>query len=451
MSLAKIANARILAPEGLVEGDVLIDAASGKILAVGVVPDAPLSWTINADGSYVVPGGIDAHVHLGNYAGPPVSDGFAAGTRAALAGGTTTIIDFCEPGHGESGRHCLDRRMAEAVSSHADYLFHFILNEEYENLLGDLPYLESRGIKDFKLFTIYEGETLSLADVERIFDCLGGDPRRTFLVHSEDAGIISKRYAEAGDSGDFTELSRERPAEAEVLIASAIRRLAGETGARACVAHSSAAGTAALLDLPPLERGEFHLETCPHYLAYTAEKLAEPDGALFTMTPPLRTGEDQEALWREVLTGRLDILSTDHCPFSRSLKLGSTYQTVPCGVDGIQSRFEYAFGEGVLSKGLSMERFVRLTSEGAARFYGLYPQKGCIAEGSDADLVILDPEGMTTFGLASAVDDIDYSVWEGVTLPGRISDVVKGGVRVVSDGHISEDLPLGRYLGRPLI
>ncbi|MBQ3339059.1 MAG: amidohydrolase family protein, partial [Atopobiaceae bacterium] len=216
---------------------------------------------------------------------------------------------------------------------------------------------------------------------------------------------------------------------------------------RVCIAHSTCAETAALLDEPPA-RGEFELETCPHYLAFTSEKLAGPEGARYTMVPPLRAEADREALWEAILSGKLKILSTDHCPYHACYKDGATYRTIPNGVDGVQWRMIYAFSEGVMERGLGMPAFVDLTSANAARFYGMWPRKGCIAPGSDADLVLIDPAGTTVLGMGESASAIDYSIYEGMEMSGRIARVFKGGRQVYDGERVCAEPGSGRFLAR---
>lgn len=456
MRLGRVADARIVTPEGVVEGDVTFDMDGGVIVDVGAASDAPVAWTLDARGAWVVPGGVDAHVHFGGFGPPRIADDFASGSRAALAGGTTTVIDFCEADGDESVRACVGRRMADARPSAVDYCFHFVLTERYDEQLRDLAYLDSIGMRDFKLFTIYDGETLSLDQVGDIFSRIGGDAGRTFLVHSEDAAEIARLRAAVADGRDFSELARTRPAETETRVAAGIRELAALHGARACIAHTSAASTAALEDAGAErlatggvrvgEAGEFLLETCPHYLELTARSLEGPEGGLYTMTPPLRSDADRDALWELVCSGLPTVLSTDHCPYLRSQKLGSTWKTVPCGVDGVQSRMLLAFEGGVRRRGLSLRDYVRLTSETAARFYGLWPRKGAIAPGSDADLCVLDPGGVTPLVASDMRGDTDYTIYEGRCLSARVLATIHAG-RLAFDGEcVLAEPGSGRYL-----
>lgn len=445
----RIADARVVTPGGVVEGDVLYEEGApgraGKVLEVGSV-SAGAAPTWDAGGAWVVPGGIDPHVHFGGFGDIPIADDFYRGSRAALAGGTTTVIDFVEPQGDETAAEALARRMADASTSAVDYAYRFVLTERYREQLAELALVEGAGIRDYKLFTVYEGETLSPADIGEVFDALAADPGRTFLIHAEDPAVIGPLRAERGDTADFSDLSRTRPPEAETRMTARLRDLAEEKGARVCIAHSTCAGTVALEDRP-VSRGEFVLETCPHYLAFGEEELSGPSGALYTMTPPLRDAGNRAALMAGVLDGRVAMLSTDHCPYARRHKLGSTYQTVPCGVDGVGTRMPWAFGELVGRRGMSPERFCELTSGAAARFYGLYPRKGAIAPGSDADLAVLR-DGSAPVRVEEMTDGLDYSVWEGRDLGARVVRTVRGG-RLAWDGsHVLARPGSGAFLAK---
>lgn len=445
--MRRIVNARVVTPTGIRLGGAVFDE-EGIIAVEDASSCSEGVETIDAEGAWLVPGGIDPHVHFGGFGDIPIADDFWTGSCGALAGGTTTVMDFCEPARGEDARAVIARRMADASCSAVDYAFHFVLSEQYEDLLAALSYIEDEaGIRDYKLFTVYDNTTLGLDDVHSIFSRLAGDPRRTFLIHAEDAELVACLQDELGDSADMQYLARTRPDAVEFREVEALHDLVAKTGARACIAHSTCAETVALLD-EPLSRGEFLLETCPHYLAFTEDALAGDRGARHTMVPPLRTIADQAALWEAILSGKLSILSTDHCPYHARYKDAATYRTVPCGVDGVQWRMIYAYSEGVVEHGLSMERFVDLTSAAAARFYGMWPRKGCIAPGSDADLVLIDHAGTTTLGMGVSASAIDYSIYEGMELSGRITRVFKGGCEVYDGTAVHAEPGSGSFLRR---
>lgn len=452
MSYQAIKNARIVSPDGLIRGTILYNTENGKIEAVEKEGEERYSsytgvQVTDAGGAFAVPGGIDPHVHFGGFGEIKIADDFYSGSLAALAGGTTTVMDFCEPVKGESAIHCIEKRKQEARNSAVDHAFHFVMTREYKRQFEELEIIRRQGIRDFKLFTIYDNTDLSPGEIEEVVSCLGKRYGNdiTFLVHSEDPEIIRRKNTEAGDVSDMSMLSLTRPPESEKIPAESLERIAGKYGASLCIAHVSAGDTVSLMEKGNTEG--FCMETCPHYLEFTRERLEGDDGALYTMTPPLREQEDTEALWKGILEGRISMLSTDHCPYLRADKCGKTYNTVPCGVDGVQTRMIYLFSEGVKKRGLSMEDYVRLTSENAARFYHLYPRKGCLAPGSDADIVLISEDGETRIGNDYAKGNTDYTVYEGMTFQGRIETVIRRGHIVYDRGKMDAPRGSGIFLG----
>jgi len=451
--LKAIQNARIITPAGEIRGAVVYEDLAGTITAIlnkqeAEEPGALPPDCLDAEGGYVVPGGVDGHVHLGGFGEIPIADDFYQGSRAALAGGTTTVVDFCEPKPGESASHCIAQRKREAQRSAVDYAFHFVLSEEYREQLADLGTIYAEGIRNFKLFTIYEDTTLSMDAIREIFRYFSARGERpTFLIHAEEPGEIARlRAAQDGHSTDMRLLAKTRPAHTEIRMVRAIRQAAAETGTRVCIAHTTTAGAV------EEKRGsgpDFLLETCPHYLTFTEEKLAGENGAIYTMTPPLRTEQDRLALWQGMEDGSIAMLSTDHCPYHRADKQNKGFAEVPCGVDGIQTRMLTLFSEGVMRRGMNLRRYVELTAENAAKFYGLYPRKGCIQPGSDADLVILRPDAATQWRLDRSEGNIDCSIYDGMTFQGNIAAVVRRGKIVYNGVRLDAPEGSGQFLSLP--
>jgi len=450
VSCKAIRNARIITPTGEVRGAVVYDEVTGTITAVldqktaGELGALPTDC-LDARGGYVVPGGVDGHVHLGGFGEISIADDFYQGSRAALAGGTTTVVDFCEPKPDESAAHCIAVRKQEAQNSAADYAFHFVLSEEYREQLANIDAIYAEGIRNFKLFTIYENTTLSMENIREIFHFFSARGERPpFLIHAEEPEEIARLRAEQNEhSADMRLLAATRPAHTEICMVRALRQAALETGMRVCIAHTTTAGA---VEEKRGDTSDFLLETCPHYLAFTEEKLVGESGALYIMTPPLRTEGDRLALWEGMKDGRIAMLSTDHCPYHRADKLGRGFTRVPCGVDGIQTRMLYLFSEGVLRRGMSLRRYVELTSENAAKFYGLYPRKGCIQPGSDADLVVLESDGLTQWNLERCEGSVDYTIYNGMTFQGEIAAVVRRGKTVYDEERLNAPKGSGQFL-----
>ncbi len=455
MSEQAIINARIVTPDEIFRGCVIYDDHTGKIKAVSkeLPADFPQKNVTDAEGSWVVPGGIDAHVHLGGFGEIPIEDDFYTGSLGALAGGTTTVIDFCESERGESPAHCIEKRMQEARVSAVDYGFHFVITRDYERQLQDLQTILDYGITDFKLFTVYDNTDLTMPEIEyvikELYRKIPDKKKLTFLVHAEEKEIIETQKKKVKNPFEMSMLAVTRPNISESKAAEKLQIIAQKTGVDLCIAHTSAGIT---VGLQPEQREShakgFLLETCPHYLEFTDKKLEGEQGALYTMTPPLRKQQDVEQLWEGILNGKIDIFSTDHCPYSKHDKYKKTYETVPCGVDGIQTRMLYLFSEGVKKRGLSMKRFVELTSENAARFYHRFPQKGCIQPGSDADLVLITEKEHTEIHVENRKSNLDYTIYEGKQLEGKIRMVIKSGQTVYKNGKLNAEKSSGKYLGQ---
>jgi dihydropyrimidinase len=270
-------------------------------------------------------------------------------------------------------------------------------------------------------------------------------------IHAEAYDIIKKCEKRMDEQNRYETVchSLTRPNIAELLSVRDMIALQRMTGAHICIAHVSSKDTIEekaremALDGPA-----FTIETCPHYLAFTRERMREEDGALYTMAPPLRSREDSDAIWQGILDGRVDFMATDHCPFSavHKLKPGLNYHNLPYGVDGIQTRLLYLFSEGVKKRGLSMERFVQLTSENTAKNYKIYPQKGCIAIGSDADIVCINPDEKWIYGKDEIIGSCDYTIFEGWEFEGKIDKVFSRGELVYDSGEFNAQKGRGQFV-----
>jgi dihydropyrimidinase len=425
-----VKNGKIVTEDGVVSGDLVIDE-SGKIAGIvsgGGSSGPPQEETFDAGGKIVVPGGVDGHVHFGGFGDIPIADDFYTGSKAALAGGTTTVVDFCDGTPGEDPMACIARRKKDAEISMVDYAFHYTFTKNYLEQIPLIDKILDEGIAGFKAFTYYDNTALTFGGFREIMKALGG--KSNLLIHAEEKTIIDieKEKIRGKEQENMLHLSLTRPNVSEQIAVESVLALAEENGVFICIAHTSAAETADIRKRERLRGNEkFILETCPHYLALTREKLRGPEGALFTMNPPLRGAEDNKRLWQAVLDGDIAILSTDHCPYLRQHKTGKTFLTVPCGVDGVQTRMNYLYSEGVAKRNLPLTEFVRITSTNAAKFYKLYPRKGVIRKGSDADLAIIDPDAGWTWDAASIAGATDYSVFGGLEFRGKIAAVIKGG------------------------
>ncbi|WOI61573.1 dihydropyrimidinase [Streptomyces fradiae] len=430
--------------------DVLVE--DGRIAALAAHgSEAAAAWTaervIDATGRYVLPGGVDAHTHLDfPFGGTFASDDFESGTRAAAWGGTTTVVDFAVQSVGHTLREGLDAWYAKADGKCAvDYAFHMILSDVDGASLKEMDLLVEEGVTSFKLFMAYPGVFYS--DDGRILRAMqraalnGG----LIMAHAENGIAIDVLVEQALARGDtdprFHGETRHALLEAEATHRAV--QLARVAGAPLYVVHVSAreavAELAAARDMGLPVFGE----TCPQYLFLSADKLAEPgfEGAKYVCSTPLRPREHQAALWRGLRTDDLQVVSTDHCPFcfrgQKELGRGD-FSRIPNGLPGVEHRMDLLH-QAVLDGHITRRRWIEIACAAPARMFGLYPKKGTIAPGSDADLVVYDPAAVQTLSARTHHMNVDYSAYEGRTVTGRVETVLSRG-RVVIDR--------GTYTGR---
>lgn len=406
----------------------------------------PQAEIIDAKGQYVVPGGIDGHVHFGGFGNIPIADDAITGSRAALAGGTTSVVDFSE-GVGCDCIEWLRKRKADLSKGSVDYAFHFTFTENYENEIPRIPEILEEGVNAFKAYTYYDGLTLQAGDFRVLMENI--HDKGPILIHAEEKSIIDtekKRFK--GDPKDMSSLYATRPNVSEQIAVETVLAIAKETGTRLAIAHTSSGETA---EISAREKAagnkNFLLESTPSYLQFTAENSKGEFGAFYTINPPLRSEKDRIRLREAAIKEEIDFYSTDHCPYLSKYKLAdTTYETVPCGVDGVQTRMPYLFSEMVVKGDMTMEAFVRLTSTNCAKFYGLYPCKGTIAIGSDADLAMFDPEPEWVYTKEEAKGATDYTIFEGLPLKGKCTCTIKGGEIVMKDGVLTAKPGTGCFL-----
>lgn len=449
MKTTAIINGKIVTESGIQESAIVIQ--EGKIAAL-LQADADVASLygdcemIDAKGQYVVPGGVDGHIHFAGFGDIPTCDNFITGSEAAFAGGTTTIVDFCQP-VGISVEECV-RICKEAGSTGAvDYAFHFVFTENYKEELKKLPFILKEGITAFKGYTYYDGTCLVPGDFRIVMEQI--HDKGCLLIHAEEKSIIEcekKRYD--GDMNDFSALYKTRPNISEQLAIENVLAIAKETGTKICIAHtSSKEGADIRAREKALGNDAFILESCPHYLEFTEEDSKGENGCWYTINPPLRGESDKKRLFEAVMKEEISILSTDHCNYADKYKrAGHTYETVPCGVDGVQTRMTYLFSEAVMKHGLDMSAFVRMTSTNAAKFYNLYPRKGTIRPGSDADLAFFDPAPEWIYSHDDIVGGCDHSIYEGKNFKGKCTCTIKSGKVVMKDGIVAAEPGTGRFL-----
>ncbi|MET8505297.1 dihydropyrimidinase [Streptomyces sp. NPDC004787] len=422
--------------------DVLIE--DGRVVALAAHgSDVAAGWTaeriIDATDRYVIPGGVDAHTHMElPFGGTFASDTFETGTRAAAWGGTTTIVDFAVQTVGRSLREGLDAWYAKADGNCAvDYGFHMILSDVNEHTLKEMDRLVQEGISSFKLFMAYPGVFYS--DDGQILRAMqrGAENGGLIMMHAENGIAIDVLVEQALARGE-TDPRYHGEVRKTLLEAEATHRaiqLARVAGSPLYVVHVSAeeavAELAAARDMGLPVFGE----TCPQYLFLSTDNLAEPDfeGAKYVCSTPLRPREHQAALWRGLRTNDLQVVSTDHCPFcfvgQKELGRGD-FSRIPNGLPGVENRMDLLH-QAVVDGHISRRRWIEIACATPARMFGLYPQKGTLAPGADADVVIYDPHTTQTLSVTTHHMNVDYSAYEGKTVTGQVETVLSRGEVVI--------------------
>jgi dihydropyrimidinase len=449
-----IKNGRIVTAVDDYHADILIE--DGTVSLIGKTLDIEADKVIDASGKLVIPGGIDPHTHMDlPFGGTSSSDDFFTGTRAAAFGGTTTIIDFAVQNKGESMLKGVDTWHEKAQGKAViDYGFHLITTDFEDSHKPEMFKLIDEGITSFKLFMAYPGVFLS--DDATIYRAMSAAGERGGLVcmHAENGivinEIIKKFLAEGRTAPKYHAMSRPTLAEAEgVHRAIALAEMA-ETPVY--IVHLSC--TDALNQVRQArDRGVLAFaETCPQYLFLSIDDYGDDwNGAKYVMTPPLREKHNQADLWKGLRMGDLHVIATDHCPFCMKdqKELGrDDFTKIPNGAPGVEYRMELIYNGGVVENRISLNRFVELTSTAAAKMFGMFPKKGTIAVGSDADIVIFDTEKEHTFTLEAQHMNVDYCAYEGKTVKGKVETVLSRGRVVIENGECLVDKGSGEFIKR---
>ena len=420
-----------------------VGITNGTIAAMGKdLPIENAGKVIDAAGRYVIPGGIDVHTHLDMpFGGTTSADDFETGTIAAAFGGTTTLIDFAIQYKGQTLHQAFDTWMNKASGKAAtDYAFHCIITDLADAQLQEMKTLVREGVPTFKLFMAYPG--VFMLDDASIFRAMNmaANTGGMICMHAENGGaidvIVQRALAEGKRAPKYHALTRPTTAEAEAT-GRAIA-LAEMAGAPVYIVHLSC-NEALEKVREARDRGlRTYAETCPQYLYLSLENMYEPgfEGAKYVFTPPLREKWHQEKLWQGLAQDDLQVVSTDHCPFcfKEQKELGKDdFTKIPNGGPGIEHRLSLVYSGGVNGGRFSPNRFVQLVSTAPAKLFGLYPRKGTIAVGSDADLVIFDPKRKHTISAKTHHMRVDYSMFEGIQVTG-MPDVVLSRGRVLVEG-----------------
>jgi dihydropyrimidinase len=442
-----------------IHADVLIEGE--RVVALAATDSAAArAWTaaaeIDATGKYVIPGGVDAHTHMEMpFGGTKASDTFETGSRAAAWGGTTTIVDFAIQSVGHSLRDGLDAWHAKAEGNCAiDYAFHMIMSDVTKDSLNEMDALVGEGVTSFKLFMAYPGVFYSDdGKILRAMQRAAGNGG-LIMMHAEN-GIAIDVLVEQALAAGHTDPRYHGEVRRELLEAEATHRaiqLARVAGAPLYVVHVSA--ESALAELATARDMGLNVfgETCPQYLFLSTDNLAEPDfeGAKYVCSTPLRPREHQAALWRGLRTNDLQVVSTDHCPFcfSGQKEMGrGDFSKIPNGLPGVENRVDLLH-QAVVDGHISRRRWIEIACATPAKMFGLYPRKGTIAPGADADIVIYDPNATYVMSAETHHMNVDYSAYEGKQITGKVRTVLSRGTVIIDDDKYLGRAGHGAYLPR---
>src|SRR5918911_552229 len=459
MSGLLFSGGTVVSAEGSYRADVLVD--DEKIVAVGTHLDADGAETVDASGKLVMPGFIDAHPHMDMpFGGTVTADDWATGTEAAAAGGTTMIIDFALQEAGGTLAGAFDAWTEKARDKAViDYSFHVAVTDLRDDIKAELPDLAGKGVASIKIFMAYKGTPLYTED-EDLFETLqlSRDAGVLVMVHAENGDAIAKLQQQSLARGEtaprFHALTRPEAVEAEATNRAI--RLAEVAEAPILVVHVSCAGALEAIHLAH-ERGQtVFAETCPQYFQFEYEDLAREgfEGAKFVCSPPLRDPKNRPALWNGLKFGDLQIFGSDHCSFDyyEQKELGKDdFTLIPNGLPGAEERAMALWTLGVREGKISENQFVALLSTNQTRIYGMYPRKGALVPGADADIVLWDPELSITATAENRHGNVDYTPYEGRALNGGPASVYVRGNLIYKDGEIVGEPGSGKFIERSFV
>jgi len=448
-------NATIVTNEESFEGDVMVE--SGLITQIGRGITTKADKVVDLQGKYLMPGGVDVHTHFNLDVGIAVAaDDFYTGTVAAACGGTTTIIDHM--GFGPAGctlHHQLDKYKEDArTDAVIDYGFHGVIQHINDEIVDEMASMVDDGVSSFKGYMTYDYK-LQDAEMKVIMKKLGSLGAMTTVhaeAHDEIQELRAKYIAEGKTEAIYH--AKSRPVESEV---EAIKRMikiseAAEDAPLYVVHLSSGDGLDAIRKARKAGRN-IYAETCPQYLFLDESRYLEGDknGLKYVMSPPLREKENNERLWQGIADGSIQTVATDHCPFDFEFKKelgGNDFTRCPNGAPGVEARIALMYSEGVVKNRISINRFVDVVSTAPAKLFGIYPQKGSISVGTDADLMVIDPERKVIIRQKDLHENVDYTPYEGMELRGYPVMTISRGEIIMEDGKFTGQRGRGRFLKR---
>jgi dihydropyrimidinase len=447
-----IRNGTIATDSQTFAADIRIENGRISEIAKKLQDNTDAGTEIDAAGMYIFPGGIDPHVHLQMPTPEGVSsDDFYTGSRAALMGGVTTLIDFVTPLRGQSILEALSFRKIEAEKSLTDFSFHVSPVECTLNTEKELLQCAEMGIRSFKVYMAYQSNIGLNDDELRQILRVAGKAGRVVAVHAEMGDEIEKRrnefYSRGNTSPYYHALSRPDETEAEAV--KKVIAMARTAGCKLYLVHISSARSLEYIRKAQRSGQAVYAETCPQYLLLddTKYKGSFHDTSPYVMSPPLRSKTDIEALWKALSEGVIQSVGTDHCPFMMRQKMQgiNDFRRIPNGAGGLEHRLALLFTYGLLENRITLNQFVSLCSTMPAKIFGLHPGKGCIAQGSDADLLIWNPETESMISASTHQQQCDMNIYEGIKTRGRPEYVIKGGEIIVQKNRLLKE-PEGHFL-----
>ncbi|MGG3799624.1 dihydropyrimidinase [Metabacillus fastidiosus] len=449
-----IKNGTIVTHSNTYKADIVIE--NGIIVDIGAnIYPAQDDKVLDADGQYVFPGGVDVHTHFDFWG---TSDDFESGSKAAAVGGITTVVNFVEPEKDmnllENFRDWRDRRTNKSC---IDFALQPIINEDYyESVLKDLPTLIDEGIPAIKVFLAYRSAGLIVDDV-KFYNILKKASEYGIItnVHCENGDVIDQIVADSVAEGNTLSINhgftRLPVLEAEATFRTIAIAQAADAPIR--IVHVTCNEAKEVIEFAQQRGANVLGETCPHYLTRDISYLGLPDfeGAKYVCAPPFRDKGHQTSLWEGLNSGVLTTIGSDHSPVNfegeYSKQLGrDVWSKIPNGIPGVEEMFSMIYHYGVHEKRISLQKFVEVLCANPAKEFGLYPQKGCINVGSDADIVILDPNKSRTITQKNQYSKTDFNVYEGETVQGVITSVLSRGEEIVKDGLFTGKVGHGEYL-----
>lgn len=438
------------------QGDVRIE--DEKIVAIGVGIGSPNDKIIQVDGCYLFPGGVDVHTHFELPVGSTVTaDDFSSGTRAAIMGGTTTIVDYATQFKGETLKQALGNWHEKAQGKcYADYGFHMAITDWNDEVAKEIAWLtEQAGVSSIKLYMAYKN--VLQVDDDILFQALQRSRECGVLVclHCENGDMIHnlvKKFLSKGQTGPYYHhLSRPTIAEKEAVTrAIALAELAD---ASLYVVHLTCRDALEVVADAKGRGLKVYAETCPQYLLLDESCYYGKDFSVakYAISPPLRSKDNQESLWNGLHNGTLDVVATDHCSFNfqgQKDAITDDFSKIPNGMPGVENRLKLLYTYGVVPGKMNINEFVNRTSTQPAKLFGLFPRKGTIAPGSDADIVVWNPKGESVICASEQYQRVDYTPYEGVNQIGNIEHVFLRGQHLVRDGKLCNSKPKGTYISR---